>query len=99
MEPIRVNINPAREGCYYELDPSARARVRAVNPEMRVAPMVFVGYERREDFEALQAPLWPSIGQVLTGLSWDRIVALGGLQLYDVTAHERVRDLPDRDAA
>lgn len=98
-EPIQININPESDGCYYELEPLSRRRVKAAYPEARMAPMVFIGYPSKADFEAMQGPIWPQIASVLTGLPWDHIIEMGGIEIYDVRDHRPVRHIPAREAA
>lgn len=98
-EPIQINVNPERDGCYYELGPHAWYRVQNAAPDQPRAPLVFIGYASRDDFEALHAPMWPMIATALTGMSWDEIVEMGGIELFDVTTHTYLRHLPERDAA
>lgn len=99
MKPIQININPERDGCYYELEPLSRRRVREVLPDGRVAPMVWIGYKTRQDFEAIHGPMWQQIATALTGLPWERIVEMGGIELYDVNTHTQFKHLPERAAA
>lgn len=99
MEPIRVNINRDPDGCYYELDPLSRSRIATAHPGVRAAPMVFIGYKSKADFEALHGPLWPQIAMVLSGLDWTRLQALGGVVLHDPVAERDIADVPMGRAA
>lgn len=98
MEPIQININPTRDGCYYELEPLSHERVRNTQTGAR-APMVWIGYKTRQDFEAIHSPMWQQIATALTGLPWERIVEMGGIELYDISTHTHFKHLPERDAA
>ncbi|MCB9553726.1 MAG: hypothetical protein R3F65_01575 [bacterium] len=99
MKPIQININPEREGCYYELEPLSRRRVKAAYPDVKVAPMVFIGYQTRNDFEAVHGPMWQQVAMVLTGLSMGQLADLGGVDLFDVTTQEIIAHVPLREAA
>lgn len=99
MEPIRININRERDGCYYELDPVSRSQVGAARAEARVAPMVFIGYKSEQDFDALHGPLWLQIARLLTGLSDEELEEFGGVVLYDPVGEREVRSVPVARAA
>lgn len=98
MEPIQININRVRDGCYYELHPSSRRRIKEAYPDVRVAPMVFVGYESKDDFEAIQGPMWQQIAVSLAGISWEKLLELGGVVLFDIRS-EDIRPVSRRTAA
>ena len=53
--------------------PTSAARIRLAFPSVRVAPSVYVGYETRDEFEALHGPMWPQIVILLAGVSADKL--------------------------
>ena len=94
MEPLVIQIGRQRDGCTYQLHPSSRARLRKEFPDVRPVPSVFIGYDTKSDFEALHGPLWKQIATMLTGLSWERIETLGGIQIYDPVQETEVEQVP-----
>lgn len=73
------------DGCVYQLDPLSKRRLKAAHPRTHVVPAVLIGYDpdKRDQFEARQAAMWPQIAEILTGVSLDKLRAFGGVVLED----------------
>lgn len=94
MEPIRIQMAHEFEGVTYALHPLSRRRILARWPDLRVVPVVFVGYERRDQFEELHRPILPQIVALLTGHSVRELMdAFGGVELYEPGAPASARNL------
>jgi predicted Zn-dependent protease len=81
--PLIVNIGRQGDGCTYRLDPLSKHRLKAAHRRARTVPTVFIGYTTRDEFEALQGPMWVQIVQMLTGVTAEQLSALGGVELHD----------------
>jgi hypothetical protein len=44
---------------------------------------IFVRYETRSDSQSLHGPMWDQIAMLLTGLKFQQIEELGGIQIFD----------------
>jgi hypothetical protein len=78
------------EGAVYVLHPWAERRVEQAFPQARMIRKVFLGYEKKEDFEALHGPYLPTVGAMLTGLTLEQIGQMGGLRLIDAVEESLV---------
>src|SRR4051794_34894505 len=81
--PIIINMGWDNNGCAYELDPLSEGMVKERFAPDRMLPLVFLGYDREEDFECLHVPHLQLVGTLLTGLTLEQIGQLGGMRVYD----------------
>jgi hypothetical protein len=81
--PLKIAIGFESDGCVYELDSSSEDRVAEAYPNVPRLPAVLFGFSNRAEFQTLHGPLWPVVGELLTGLTRDQIAELGGLRIYD----------------
>src|SRR5262249_14996685 len=84
--PVLIYMGWDNNGCVYELHPRSEDMVKERFAPDRMLPLVFLGYEKEEDFERLHVPHLQLVGTLLTGLTLEQIAQLGGLRLYDPKA-------------
>jgi hypothetical protein len=89
---IRIDVGKQADGCAYELHPSSKAFLARTHGEVRPAPTLFVGYETRDDFEAVHGPMWKQIAMILTGLPWSQLKKLG-VEFFDPAEGKRITTL------
>jgi hypothetical protein len=80
--PLSISIGFESDGCVYALDSTSRQRIAEAYPGIPRLPAVLFGFANREEFEKLHGPLWPLVGELLTGVKRDQIAELGGLRIY-----------------
>jgi len=51
-------------------------------PKAHLVPSVYVGYDTKEDFEAVHGPLWKQVVLMLTGISSTQLNQ-AGYEVYD----------------
>lgn len=81
-----------RDGETFALDPISAGLLRETYGDaVRLSPRVFVAHATRADYEHVHGEIAPQIITLLTGLSEERLSALGGVVFRDATTE---RDLP-----
>lgn len=90
-----VVVGFQHEGVTYRLHPVSAARILETFPGVRVAPSVYVGYARRDEFESLHGPMWPQIVTLLTGVGQDRLSPIfSRLILWDPSSGRQWENVP-----
>jgi hypothetical protein len=84
--PLVIYIGRQGDGGVYRLGPWSKKRIADAHPQARRVPFLHIGYYDVQDFEKLQGPFWPSLVQLLTGLTAEQLAALGGVDLYEVSS-------------
>jgi hypothetical protein len=88
--PLIIHIGLYGDGCVYELNPLTRLRVKEMFPQAPMIPQVFLGLEKKEDFESWHSPYFQIVGAMLTGLTPDQIRHTGGLRICDPVAETTI---------
>ena len=81
--PLIIKIGLQGDGCVYQMHPLSEIWLKEAHPRTHVLPTVLIGYAKRDDFERVQASMWPQIAQMITGLDMEKLRALGGVELYN----------------
>jgi len=81
--PLIIRIGLQGDGCVYRMDWRSKERLNVAHPRAHVVPTVLIGYAKRDEFEKLQAPMWPQIAQLIAGVDLEKLKALGGVELYN----------------
>lgn len=89
QDPILVFIGQQRDGCVYELHPLSQERITASHPNTRLPSKIFIGFDEQAAFEDAHGPLWRQIAMLLTGLSWEELEQMGGVELYEPATDTR----------
>jgi hypothetical protein len=79
---VIVTVGLQAEGATYSLHPQSAARIREAFPGVPSAPVVYLGYTTKGDFEQVHGPLWPQVLTLLTGVGLDRLRQLGRVILW-----------------
>jgi hypothetical protein len=89
-EPIVIYRSVNREGQTFALKPSSRQFLREqLGDAVHARPRLFIAHETNADDEHLRGEIAPQVIQLLTGLTRERLDALGGVVFRDpVTDHE-----------
>jgi hypothetical protein len=80
--PLLIIVGVQHDGAAYQLHPQSQRRVEKAYPGRELLRSVFLGHHRESDFPRLQAPHWQQVAALLTGLSEDEIMRLGGVRVY-----------------
>jgi hypothetical protein len=86
---LLITVGNQGDGGVYGLYPTSRLRIEESFPETKQLRSVKLGQYRASDFDSLQPPRWEAVIPLLTGLSREQIVQLGGVTMYD-TDNDRV---------
>jgi len=76
---IEVAIGIQDDGAAFQLTPRTRRMLESrLSGWARKTTVVFLGSERRWNFELMEESMWAQVVMLLTGLSEDQITDLGG---------------------
>jgi len=97
MTNLVVLVSTDPDGIVFQLDSDVRKAIRGMGSRVKPARRLFVSYETNDDFRRSHGPVFDHVALVLTGLSTDKLAALGGVRfidaLNDKTIHlSRFRD-------
>ncbi len=87
-EPLVVYRSEDLSGATYALSRRSRERVKKRYPDVATAPRVFVAFESAADYG--RGFVHHMVVSALTGLSEDRIKALGPIEFWDPVTEEQV---------
>ena len=81
-----------RDGETYALEPRSLQRLRtALGAAVHARPRIFIAHETKADYEHVHGAIAQQVIQLLTGVSEDRLGALGGVVFRDPVTEQ---DLP-----
>jgi len=90
--PLVILRGVDRDGATYALEPRSLERLRReLGSAVHVRPRVFIAHETKADYEHVQGTIAPQIIQLLTGLTEERLIPLGGVTFRDAVTEQ---DLP-----
>jgi hypothetical protein len=90
--PIVILRSVNRNGETFALEPRSLDRLRATfGAAVRAHPRVFIAHEAHADYEHVHGSIAPQVVLLLTGLTEERLKALGGVTFRDPVTD---RDLP-----
>lgn len=84
MSKILINVAAQPDGWVFELQPLSLHEVRKEYPSVSPVPRVSMGFDTRSDFETIVGPVWNQVLMLLTGLSIDQVMTLGGAEFISV---------------
>jgi len=80
-----------RDGATYALEPRSLERLRKeLGSAVHVRPRVFIAHETKADYEHVEGAVAPQIIQLLTGLTEERLVPLGGVAFRDAVTEKEL---------
>jgi hypothetical protein len=88
MAQIVVEVGKQMDGATFQLSPQTRASLASQTGKQLPAASIFVSYDTRKDLEKTQGPHWGHIVALLTGLSEDQILRMGGFTILSPTDNE-----------
>lgn len=91
LEPLVVHRSVDRTGATYALDRRARERLRELyGSDRSLPPRVFIAHETGTDYERIHGTVRNLVVQLLTGLSEERLQALGPIEFVDPVTEQRL---------
>lgn len=100
--PLVVNVEQDPEAVRFSLDEQSARRVAAGREGAWRAPRIRFEHAVFQDFEAMLPDTWAEIARMLTGLTTDRLLDLGGVR-YDLvhrgTTSRTLLEWPERSPA
>jgi hypothetical protein len=81
--PVVILIGRHTDGTSFGLHPSSVDRIRQDFPQARLRPNVFIGRETANDSPVGREGVYDQVATLLTGLSCDQLLALGGYRVVD----------------
>lgn len=89
--PLVIFRGVDRDGATYALEPRSLERLRReLGSAVHVRPRVFIAHETKADYEHVQGKIAPQIIQLLTGLTEERLVPLGGVTFRDAVTEQEL---------
>jgi hypothetical protein len=76
------------DGGTYSLPPQTFLRIQDEFPDALMNRHIFIGYDKTKDWNRFQRPVWPTLVQLLTGLTPRQIAQLDGAYIYDMDAEK-----------
>jgi hypothetical protein len=81
--PIEILIGRQSDGITYSLHPNSLKRIRQQFSQVRPKPSVFIGNDTQANYETSVGPTYDQVAILLTGLSRDKVMELGGYRVVD----------------
>ena len=92
QSPIIIHRSVNRDGETFAVEHRSLERLRqALGTAVHVRPRVFIAHESRADYEHVHGSIASQVIQILTGLTEERVSALGGVIFRDPVTEQ---DLP-----
>jgi hypothetical protein len=79
---LLMEVGIQGDGAVYSLDTSAEKRLADVPPSTPRPPFVFIGHYRGSDFEKMHSPHWPTVVEMLTGMTLEQLKPFAPIRIY-----------------
>lgn len=79
-EPLTVNVATDEDGWRFQLDEPSAARIARHSGSEIERTTLGIRFDVADDFRSLYGSLYPHVGEWVTGLSRDALLALGGVR-------------------
>ncbi len=89
--PLVIFRGVDRDGATYALEPRSLERLRKeLGSAVHVRPRVFIAHETKADYEHVQGAIAPQIIQLLTGLTEEQLIPLGGVTFREAVTEQEL---------
>jgi hypothetical protein len=79
---LLIGVGIQGDGAVYSLDWSAEERLAGVPPSTPRPTDVFIGHEKKSDFERIHSALWPRVVEMLTGMTLEQLKPFAPIRIY-----------------
>lgn len=84
FEPLTIYVGRQADGFTYKLHPNSKELIRKKFPGVKMIDSIFVGVDTQQDVNVqFVQTWWDQLSVMLTGVSLDKIMEVGGYQVYD----------------
>ena len=94
---VRIYVNQQFDGMTYELDPMSKVLVEKQVTDTAPVSRLFISYEDKDQVEWMHGPVRKQVAQLLTGLPWEKIEALGGAVFVDPKTNKTILDMAEQN--
>jgi hypothetical protein len=89
LEPLTIYFGREGDGFTYKLHPNSKELIRKKFPGVKPIDSIFVGTDTQQDVRIqFGQSWWDQLSIMLTGISLDKIMNVGGYQVYDPVSRE-----------
>ncbi|MBI1923684.1 hypothetical protein HYR99_05485 [Candidatus Poribacteria bacterium] len=87
---IIINVGIQFDGYVFRLRPRSREWLKTKFSLAHTVASVFIGFDKKQDFQQIHRSIWNQISILLTGLSLEEINQLGGFTVFSPRTGEEV---------
>ncbi len=93
LEPqprLIINVNKQRDGYIFDLRPRSRVWLETNYPDRERVSSVFIGADRKSQFEQFSDSILRQVLNLITGLSLEELNSVGGFRLINPVTDEEL---------